>query len=407
MMHKNFQSAISSFSEAIADDANDVNAYFRRGQSFFCLGNYAEAVRDFNHAAAKGAMDPNLYVWTGTAYASMCNDQLAIINYEKAMRLNPKLAGQPTAQHNEQVGLETKKDTTTSVKADNKSNASVSTISTTTTTATAATTSAAITASAATPAATTTSAATTTAASPATTTSSTTAPKTDLEVKKNSEILVKQAVTKSESAQANDSIEHKTAEANDSTEHKAAEANGSTEHKPAQTMTVGSSRNAVVDYQTAAKNVLANMTGTFIPGVVYSGIKNQTGGVVDLGELDAGSSASANKGDKVTESSLRTELRKLDDNINAQPQDAKLYFRRARVYLLSNKSTEGLGDLTRAIDLDKTNPHYYLARAFYYYQHDLTKDADADIRQAQEINPIIPGELSFELTDKNKTEKKL
>ncbi len=91
MMHKNFSTAITSFTEAISDEPNDVNAYFRRGQSFFCVGNYKEALVDFDRALAKGALDYNVYLWKGTAYAKLDNGELSVFNYEKAMRLNPKL----------------------------------------------------------------------------------------------------------------------------------------------------------------------------------------------------------------------------------------------------------------------------------------------------------------------------
>ncbi len=284
MMHKNFSSAIASFTEAISSESNDVNSYFRRGQSFFCLGNYKDAVLDFDRAIAKGGLDPNAFLWRGTAYAKIGNDELAIRNYEKAMRLNPKLV-----EKYKSASLEN-------------------------------------------------------------------------QVEVNSERL----------------------------------------H-------FGSNQRAVDDYSTAVKNVTANVSGYFRPGTAYSGIINGSGELISLSGLNDHSEWIEGKQQGHTYLSLKDpgrDLRNLDSQIIARPQDANLYFQRARVFQQMGKSDKTLADLTRAIDLDNTNPHYYLARAFYYFQKNDDDLAALEIRRAQELDPIVPEELSFQApVDKTRTTK--
>jgi tetratricopeptide (TPR) repeat protein len=290
MMHKNFASAISSFTEAISDDKNDLNSYFRRGQSFFCLGRYKDAIADFDRAAAKGAMDPNVFLWRGTAYAKIDNDESAIQSYEKAMRLDPNLADAYKSA---------------------SSKATVTTV--------------------------------------------------------------------------------------------APEAPMTNQPKPNQTLSFGSSQRAIDDYKTAVKNVTENVSGYFRAGTTYSGIMNLSGALVPLPGLND-DQASWIEGTEKGKSyfslkDARKFARDLDQQINDHPQNAKLYFLRARAFQQLGKSAETLADLTRAIELDNTNPHYYLARAFYHFQNGETHAADSDIRSAQELNPIVPADLSFEAPD--------
>ncbi len=316
MMHKNFSSAIASFTEAISSDANDVNSYFRRGQSFFCLANYKDAVLDFDRAIAKGGLDPNAFLWRGTAYAKIGNDELAIRNYEKAMRLNPKL------------------------------------------------------------------------------------------VEKYKSASLENQV----SSNPNGSIEKQTAQIG-VPENQAAPTPTATPVSDvnSERLRFASNQRAVDDYSTAVKNVIANLSGYFRPGTAYSGILNGSGELIPISGLNDPSEWIEGKQQGHSYLSLKDpgrDLRNLDSQIIARPQDANLYFQRARVFQQMGKADKTLADLTRAIDLDKTNPHYFLARAFYYFQKDEDDLAALEIRKAQELDPIVPEELSFQTpVDKTRTTK--
>jgi tetratricopeptide (TPR) repeat protein len=325
MMHKNFSSAISSFTEAISDDKNDVNSYFRRGQSFFCLGRYKDAIVDFDRAASKGAMDPNVFLWRGTAYAKLDNDELAIQSYEKAMRLNPSLA-----------------DTYKSVTG----KASV-------------------------------------------------APETVTHPPSATESRLAAATESPAPPSATDA-------ATESATQQLTAPSGAP-GKSNKTLSFGSSQRAVDDYKTAVKNVTENVSGYFRAGTTYSGIMNLSGALIPLPGLndDPANWVEGKERGKSYFSlkDARKSARDLDARINEHPQDSKLFFLRARAFQQLGKSADTLADLTRAIELDNSNPHYYLARAFYHFQHGETHAADSDIRSAQELNPIVPADLSFEALD--------
>lgn len=360
MRHKNFAAAIGSFDEAISDDGNDVNAYFRRGQSFFCLGKYQDAVIDFDRAAAKGAMDPNLYLWAGTSYSKLGKNDLAVINYERAMRLNPKLADNYLS----------------ATRADNLIVSGTNGAS-----------------------------------------------QTIPDKNKKPTVSDTPILTESDKAigiTADKGVAVTADKANNTAVDKAiaktsAGPEGTNKSSPALLTkatpgsNLGANQPAVEAYITAVKNVTQNATGYFRPGIVYSGILNQSGNVVPLGEIDFDSSTNETiaPSQTTTSADLRKSLRLLDGQINEQPQAAKLFFRRALIRQRLKQPTECLADLTRAINLDKTNPHLYLARAFYYFQQDKPDAAAADIRMAQELNPIVPGELSFEPTTKKNESSKL
>lgn len=91
MGKKHFQDALVSLTEAISDDDKDPMAYFRRGQCFFCLANYQASLDDFNHAIKLEKGVANFYVWRATSEARLNDDDAAIRDYEKAMRLDPGL----------------------------------------------------------------------------------------------------------------------------------------------------------------------------------------------------------------------------------------------------------------------------------------------------------------------------
>ncbi len=361
MMHKNFSSAISSFTEAIADDSNDVNSYFRRGQSFLCLGNYKEAIVDFDRALSKGAMDYNLYLWKGTANAKLNNVDLAIFNYEKAMRLNPKLVD--------------------SFRASESAVAKVSS---------GAGSAAAAASTAGTPAA-------TAPSSSASTSTSSTSSTSAADSKSDPGGLgarfsaVQAAVNNMMAAQHG---------ATNTAQMSASEVGSSVVPKSkTETMSLGSSESAVDAYKTAARRILENEVGYFRAGTTYSGLLNSSGQPVPLsgfgGQPQSGELVQKGHS-SVSATDAKRELKELDLQIVSHPQDATLLFQRARVYMQLGKSNQILDDLNRAIELDATNPNYFLARAFYYHGVKNEDSAEEDIRRAQDADPIVPSDLKFE-----------
>ena len=296
MMHKNFANAISSFTEAISDDPNDVNSYFRRGQSFFCVANYKDAIVDFDRALAKGALDFNVYLWKGTAYAKLDKDDLAVFNYEKAMRL-----------HHTLVDI---------YKSSNPNATSI-----------------------------------------------------------NSAVLADGKKTESSSS----------------------------------TLSFGSNQRALDTYKVAARIVAENESGYFRSGTTYSGLLNLSGNIVPLSGFSGQPDwleTSQNGHPYLKLKDPGRDVRELDAQIVLHPQDATLHFQRARAFQQLGKSKETLSDLSRAIELDATNPNYFLARAFYYHGLNDENAAEAEIRRAQEVDPVVPSDLSFEVPAEKKRDGK-
>ncbi|MFN8551216.1 MAG: tetratricopeptide repeat protein [Candidatus Obscuribacterales bacterium] len=357
MMQKNFSGAISSFTEAIADDGEDVNSYFRRGQSFLCIGNYKEAIVDFDRALAKGALDYNVYLWKGTANAKLNNVEQAVFNYEKAMRLNPKLV-EPFR------GTDGKKpEEAQSANPNDKSNSA----------AVAAVTPAA-------PAA---------AVTPASSTSG------GLEARV---AAVQAAVNSMMASQHGASVDARTSSSS--------AADSGIKTKSA-TLSLGRNERAVDAYKTAARNIIDNESGYFRPGTTYSGLLNISGQLIPL----SGFNGQPEWADRVQHGtryfSLKDperDIRDLDAQIVARPQDPTLLFERARASIQLGNQKQTLEDLNRAIELDGTNPNYFLARAFYYHQLKDLDSAEEDIRRAQDIDPIVPSDLKFEAPAKAKQE---
>ncbi|MBS1957664.1 MAG: tetratricopeptide repeat protein [Cyanobacteria bacterium SZAS-4] len=334
MMHKDFANAISSFTEAISDDPNDVNSYFRRGQSFFCVGNYKEAIVDFDRALAKGAMDYNVYLWKGTAYAKLDNMDLSVFNYEKAMRLNPKLVA-------------TYKSNALSKNAETTKNAE--------------------------------SAKTTESAKTATAQSSKDSDPSSLESRIEAVRVAAAQIG--------------------ATKFGAREVERVDKPKSTATLSLGNNQRPLEAYETAARKIAENEVGYFRAGTTYSGLLNLSGAVIPLSGFSGQPEwiETAQKGHPyfALKEPLR-DLRELDTQITSHPQDSKLYFQRAQVNQHLGKLAETLKDLNRAIELDGANAHYFLARAFYYHRQNDDNLAEAEIRHAQDIDPIVPSDLSFD-----------
>ena len=424
MMHKNFANAISSFTEAISDDAGDVNSYFRRGQSFFCVGNYKEAIVDFDRALAKGAMDYNVYLWKGTAYAKLDNMELSVFNYEKAMRLNPRLVAtykssalpksmespkslEPTKTLETPKTIEpTKPLETPKTIEPTKPLETPKTIEPTKTLETPNT------------------------VEPTKTfeTTNTVEPTKTLEITKNTELTKTLETAKNtEPPKAAETQPAKDAEVSNLESRieavRAAAANISAskfgakavDHetspigRKAATLSLGNSQRPLEAYETAARKIAENEVGYFRAGTTYSGLLNSAGAVIPLSGFSGQPVwvETAQKGRPyLSLKDPRRDLRELDSRIILHPQDASLYFQRARVNQHLGKTTETLNDLNRAIELDGANAHYFLARAFYYHHKNDDNLAEADIRRAQDVDPIVPTDLTFDTpADKERSTK--
>jgi len=356
MMQKNFSGAISSFTEAIAEDGEDVNSYFRRGQSFLCMGNYKEAIVDFDRALAKGALDYNVYLWKGTANAKLNNVEQAVFNYEKAMRLNPKLV-EPFRSADSKKPEEAQ-----SADPNDKSNSAAAAVTPSAGTVTPA-------------------AAVTTAAPVDPSTSG------GLEARV---AAVQAAVNNMMASQHGASVDARTSSSS--------AADSSIKTKSA-TLSLGRNERAVDAYKTAARNIIDNESGYFRPGTTYSGLLNIFGRLIPL----SGFNGQPEWADSVQHGTRyfslkdpKRDLRDLDAQIVAHPQDPTLLFQRARASIQLGNQKQTLEDLNRAIELDGTNPNYFLARAFYYHQLKDVDAAEEDIRRAQDVDPIVPSDLKFE-----------
>jgi tetratricopeptide (TPR) repeat protein len=91
MQSKRFREAISCFTEALNVNDKDANAYFRRGQCFFCLNDIEKAMSDFDRAIGVTEGNDQYFLWRGTAYGQMGKDEPAIEDFLRAFRLNPEL----------------------------------------------------------------------------------------------------------------------------------------------------------------------------------------------------------------------------------------------------------------------------------------------------------------------------
>lgn len=94
-------------------------------------------------------------------------------------------------------------------------------------------------------------------------------------------------------------------------------------------------------------------------------------------------------------------MRDLDAQIILHPQDATLFFQRARASQQLGKTKETIDDLNRAVELDGTNPNYFLARAFYFQQQKNLEAAVTEILRAQNVDPVVPSELTFDVPSQN------
>jgi tetratricopeptide (TPR) repeat protein len=408
MMHKNFSGAISSFTEAIADDGNDVNSYFRRGQSFFCMGNYKEAIVDFDRALAKGAMDYNVYLWKGTANAKLNNVDLSILNYEKAMRLNPKLVDpfrvtdktKDSSKAAESSDSSKAASTPDSSKATSTSDSSKAASTPDSSKATSTSDSFK---AASTPDSSKTASTLDSSKAASTTDSSKTANTTDSSQLESRVEAVRSAVANVLSEQHGVRPEAGTSSPN--TGSGGAETRNSTPEVKSATISLsGSSEKSVDAYKMAAHRIIENEKGYFRAGTTYSGLLNFSHQLIPLSGFNGQPDWVEGTHDGHAYFSLKDpkrDLRDLDAQIILHPQDATLFFQRARASQQLGKTKETIDDLNRAVELDSTNPNYFLARAFYFQQQNNLEAAVTEILRAQDVDPVVPSDLTFVVPVKN------
>jgi len=94
LSRRDYDGAISSFTEAAAFNPNDSNAYLMRGQCFYYLRQFQKAIEDFDRAQARNNTNAEIYLWKGTALAKAGEPEKAKRAYLMAFKNDPKLVEQ-------------------------------------------------------------------------------------------------------------------------------------------------------------------------------------------------------------------------------------------------------------------------------------------------------------------------
>jgi tetratricopeptide (TPR) repeat protein len=94
MTHRDYDGAISSFTEALGFNLNNSSAYFKRGQCYYYQKKYQEALSDFEYMLKASPKDTQALLWAGTAHAKLGHERQAIDLYVQAMRSDPQLVVQ-------------------------------------------------------------------------------------------------------------------------------------------------------------------------------------------------------------------------------------------------------------------------------------------------------------------------
>jgi tetratricopeptide (TPR) repeat protein len=274
--------------EAISDAPKDSLAMFRRGQCFFCLGKYDDAMSDFDRSIGLDQDVATYYVWRGSARAKLGKDQEAVLDYLKAMRIDPTLVSAYNDAH-------TKGEAATAV------------------------------------------------------------------------------------ANANSVL--------------------TTASSKKKTVDLGHNDKAVEDYEEAVKQASVKATAYFRPGTVFSGICRVGDDGRQLAcKVDSKSDGTITKRDGDDYFALdenEGNIHSLEDQINEHPERADLYYAKGRLLQQLGWSEMAVDNFTRAVDLDRDNVRYRLARAFLY--HSLQKDelATKDIKRAIDLDPELPNSILF------------
>lgn len=92
--HRDFDGAISTFTEALGLNMNNTDALFERGQCYYYQNKFAEARSDFENVMKTAPYDAQPVLWIGTIEAKQGNDEKAVENYLQAFKINPQLVKQ-------------------------------------------------------------------------------------------------------------------------------------------------------------------------------------------------------------------------------------------------------------------------------------------------------------------------
>lgn len=87
---KDYQNAYSDSSKAIELNPKDANAYYDRGFSAYELGKYKEAIADYTKAITLNTKNPYAYYGRGLAYIKRLNHPAAMADFNKAIALQPQ-----------------------------------------------------------------------------------------------------------------------------------------------------------------------------------------------------------------------------------------------------------------------------------------------------------------------------
>ena len=107
MGHRDYDGAVTSFTEVIAFDSKNSKAYVMRGKAFFQLRDYRRAIEDFAREIAQSANDSESFLWKGAAESRLGQDDDAVNDYEKAIRLDMQLVKNYDEGKNTQGGKPT------------------------------------------------------------------------------------------------------------------------------------------------------------------------------------------------------------------------------------------------------------------------------------------------------------
>ncbi len=94
MSHRDYDGAISSFTEALGFAMNNTAAYFKRGQCYYYQKKYPEALSDFEYMLKANPKDSQALLWSGTAEAKLGHEIKAVELYVRAMHADPQLVVQ-------------------------------------------------------------------------------------------------------------------------------------------------------------------------------------------------------------------------------------------------------------------------------------------------------------------------
>lgn len=86
---KHLQNALEHYTYALEKDSSFAEAYYRRGYTFFELGQYQEALKDFKKAIWHNSEDYRAYFMIGSIYEHYGEKNTALTFYRKSLLIKP------------------------------------------------------------------------------------------------------------------------------------------------------------------------------------------------------------------------------------------------------------------------------------------------------------------------------